>query len=170
MKKGILKSLVVIIAVFMSASVFAQEAGDKAAGGSLNYGSGDGWSSIGIGAKFRYNVTSPIRLEGVFTYFLKKDYVSMWDFSVNAHYLFKAGEKLTVYPLAGLGLTKATASASGEYMGYDYNVSASASEFGLNLGGGLDYDLSENMVGNVELRYGTGSELIILSAGVVFKF
>lgn len=166
MKKGILKSLVVIIAVFMSASVFAQEAGDKAAGGSLNYGSGDGWSSIGIGAKFRYNVTSPIRLEGVFTYFLKKDYVSMWDFSVNAHYLFKAGEKLTVYPLAGLGLSKK--SASGEFMGYDYNVSDS--EFGLNLGGGLDYDLSENMVGNVELRYGTGSELIILSAGVVFKF
>jgi opacity protein-like surface antigen len=75
-------------------------------------GSGDSYSNYGIGAKFQYNVTKPIRLEGSFTYFLKKDLISMWDLSVNAHYLFPIADKLTVYPLAGLGLLFAATAAA----------------------------------------------------------
>ncbi|GHT08001.1 hypothetical protein FACS189426_02580 [Bacteroidia bacterium] len=53
------------------------------------------------------------KLEGSFTYFLPKKQgvsglaetsVSMWDLSVNAHYLFSVADKISVYPLADLGI------------------------------------------------------------------
>jgi hypothetical protein len=30
--------------------------------------------------------------------------MTMWDLSVNGHWLFPLGDKITVYPLAGLGI------------------------------------------------------------------
>jgi len=59
---------------------------------------------LGLGAKFQYNLTAPIRLEGSFTYFLEKNYTSMWDLNANVHYLFPVSNEVTVYPLAGLGI------------------------------------------------------------------
>ena len=71
-------AILIIAVLTMSLTAGAQEKGDMAAGGNPVFGSGDGLSNIGIGAKFQYNVTTPIRLEGSFTYFLKKDYVSFF--------------------------------------------------------------------------------------------
>jgi outer membrane protein X len=105
MKSIFRKVAVMAIAVFtMSVAANAQEKGDMAVGGNLVLGSGDSFTNYGIGAKFQYNVTNPLRLEGSFTYFLKKDYLTMWDLSANAHWLFPVADKITVYPLAGLGI------------------------------------------------------------------
>jgi outer membrane protein X len=147
----------------------AQEKGDMAAGGNLVMGLGNSYTNFGIGAKFQYNVTNPIRLEADFTYFLKKDYVSMWDFSVYGHYLFPIADKLTAYPLVGLGMLGTSASYD---FGYGYSGSASASEFGFNVGGGLDYKLTDKLILNAELKYkfaGTWDRLLI-SAGAAYKF
>jgi outer membrane protein X len=156
----------------MSATTLAQSQGDMAAGGNLAFGSGDNFSNIGIGAKFQYNITDPIRLEGSFTYFLEKDYLSMWDFSVNAHYLFQVGE-VRLYPLAGLGI-----------IGSKYNLpsinfggislgggSASDSFFGINIGGGIDYDLTEALILNAELKYKICDlDRLMLSVGLAYRF
>jgi outer membrane protein X len=141
MKKVFRKVAIVAIAlVTMSVAGGAQEKGDMAAGGNLVLGSGDSFTNYGIGAKFQYNVTDPLRLEGAFTYFLKKDYVTMWDLSVNGHWLFPVGN--------------------------------SASYFAFNLGGGLDYKLTDKLTGNVELKYKIADiwDRLLLSAGVAYRF
>jgi outer membrane protein X len=163
--------LLALVATMSMTTVLAQEKGDKAVGGNLVLGSGDSYSNYGIGAKFQYNVTTPIRLEGSFTYFLKKDLISMWDLSVNAHYLFPIADKLTVYPLAGLGILGTTVSVPD----YGYGIgggSASDSELGFNLGGGLDYQLTETLTGNVELKYKIHDnwDRLLLSVGIAYKF
>jgi outer membrane protein X len=167
-------ALLVVVAIALVVNVSAQEKGDMAAGASVFLGSGDSFSNYGLGAKFRYNVTSPIRLEGSFAYFLEKDKVSMWDLSVNVHYLFPIADKLTVYPLAGLGILGVSTNVPKIDLGEfgSYGGSSSDSEFGFNLGGGLDYQFTDKIGGNVELRYKIGDEWnrLLISAGVTYKF
>jgi outer membrane protein X len=171
MKKVFSKVAIVAIAlVTMSVAAGAQEKGDMAAGGNLVLGTGNSFSNFGIGAKFQYNVTDPLRLEGSFTYFLKKDYVTMWDLSVNGHWLFPVADKLTVYPLAGLGILGSSANVN---IGYGFGtVSSSSSDFAFTLGGGLDYQLTEKLTGNVELKYKIADvwDRLLLSAGVAYRF
>jgi opacity protein-like surface antigen len=166
-------AIIAIAAVTVSTLASAQEKGDKAVGANLVFGT-EG-SNIGLGAKFQYNVTAPIRLEGSFTYFFEKDYTSMWDLSVNAHYLFPLNEKLTVYPLAGLGIVGATTTIPGTTVstgGVTVTPAGelSSTDFGLNLGGGADYKLSDKLFLNAELKYTTGGSSLLISAGIAYKF
>jgi outer membrane protein X len=168
-------AIVAIALVTMSVAANAQEKGDMAAGGNLVLGSGDSFTNYGIGAKFQYNVMNPLRLEGSFTYFLKKDYVTMWDLSVNGHWLFPIADKITVYPLAGLGILGSRASVPvinlggfGSYGG----GSASNSDLALNLGGGADFKLTEKLFFNAELKYKFSDnwDRLLLSAGIAYRF
>lgn len=158
-------AIVAIAMLTMSVAVNAQEKGDMAAGGNLVFGSGDNLTNFGIGAKFQYNVTTPIRLEGSFTYFLEKDFVSMWDLSVNGHYLFPVVDQITVYPLAGVGIL-------GSKVNFGGFASASDSEFAFNLGGGIDFKLTEKLILNAELKYKLGDtwDRLLISVGAAFKF
>ena len=158
------------IAMMMSVSTAnAQMQGEKAIGGSLVLGTGGSYSHFGIGAKFLYNVTDPIRLGAECDFFLKKDYMTWWDFSVYGHYLFTAGNVL-LYPLVGLGGTSAKMS-----MG---NFSASTSGFVFTLGGGVEFELSPNLSLNLELRYksidfsdiGVTGNRTNFAAGLAYKF
>jgi outer membrane protein X len=170
------KAAIVAIAVLtMSVAAQAQEKGDMAAGANLVLGSGDSFTNMGIGAKFQYNVLDPLRLEGAFTYFFEKDLVSMWDLSVNAHWLFPVADKITVYPLAGLGILGTSVNVPsfdlGEWGSYG-GGSASDSEFGFNLGGGIDLKLTEKLILNAELKYKIGStwDRLLVSAGAAYRF
>ncbi|MDR2912557.1 MAG: porin family protein [Alistipes sp.] len=162
--KNIIKTAIIAIALTTVAlTANAQSKGDMAAGAKIAFGTGTGYSNLGIGAKFQYNVTDPLRLEAGFTYFLPKNNVNMWDFSVNAHWLFPVSEGINLYPMAGLGMWGTRAS----YMGY----SAGVSEVAFNLGGGADFKLSDSMFFNAEAKYlVSGGGLLVLSAGLGFMF
>lgn len=157
-------AVIAIALVTMSIAVNAQEKGDMAAGGNLVLGSGNSFTNIGIGAKFQYNVTNPLRLEGSFTYFLTKNNHTMWDLNANAHWLFPVADKVMVYPLAGLGILHHGVSI----LGY----SVSSSDIALNLGGGIDYKLTDKLVLNAELKYKISDlwDRLLLSAGLAYKF
>ena len=157
-------ALFMMVATMSVMTAEAQTKGDKAVGGNLSFGSGDSYSNLGIGAKFLYNVADPIRLEGAFTYFLEKDNISQWDLSVYGHYLFNVADKVTLYPIAGLGLYNVKAS----YMG----ISASESEFGFTIGGGLDYQLTDKLVLTADLKYKMIKDMdrMIISVGIAYKF
>jgi len=162
-------AIVAIAVLTMSLSAAAQKKGDMDAGANLLYGSTSGWSNLGLGAKFRYNVTDPIRLAAEFDYFLKKDYLTMWDFSVYGHYLFPVADKTVVYPLAGLGVVGSTA-GGGSLMGYSI-PSYSSSDFVFTLGGGADYEISPNLTLNGELRLKLKSgTMFVVAVGVAYKF
>ena len=160
MKKTFKAMAIMAIAVTISLSAAAQQ-GDKAVGGNLVVGMGDSWTNIGLGAKFLYNVTDPIRLAGEFDYFFKKDYVSWWDFSVYGHYLFPVATQVSLYPSLGLGMVGAKSDFGGSY-----------SEFAFSLGGGVDYALSSNLSLNGELRIKLydGYNRTNLAIGLSYKF
>ncbi len=175
MKSMLRTTVIAIIATLtMSMTANAQQAGDMAVGANAVFGTGNSFSNFGIGAKFQYNVMDPLRLEGSFTYFFKKNFLSMWDASVNAHWLFSISDKITIYPLAGLSMLGTTVSYDldlGPFGGYA--DSASATEFGFNLGGGIDVPVSDKFIINGELKYkicGGGWSRLLISAGVAYRF
>jgi outer membrane protein X len=173
MKNLIKKAAVVAVATVVSMSASAQ-AGQMAVGGNLAVGIGDGYTNLGIGPKFQYGITNQVRGEASFTYFLEKDQLSMWDLSVNAHYLFPVAPQITVYPLAGLsvqGWTVDIPEVSIPGIG-SIGGDVSDTDFGLNLGGGGEYQLTETLSISAELKYHIGGEFnrLYISAGVAYKF
>jgi outer membrane protein X len=161
--------LLMVVALATTVCVSAQQQGDMAAGGNLVIGTGNGFTNIGLGAKFLYNVTDPIRLAGEFDYFLKKSNLSMWDFSAYGHYLFPVAETITVYPAVGLGIIGSTVDL-GPYASY-YGGSASGSDFAFSLGGGADFQLTDKLfaTGEIRIKINDGSRFYILG-GIAYKF
>lgn len=173
MKKIMLLVAVALLAV--TTQVQAQEKGEMAAGVQFAFGTGDGFSNMGIGAKFQWNVINNLRLEPSFNYFFKKDMISMWEINANAHYQFALGNKISLYPLAGLSVMGVSVKVPeidlGEFGSYG-GGSASDTEFGLNLGAGVDFKITDTWAVNVEAKYKIGGEWsrFIATAGVAYKF
>ena len=164
------KIMLVALCTILSAGAFAQK-NTTAVGLTASYGTEI--KSFGIGAKAQYSFTDAIRAEASFDYFLEKDGLKMWDINLNAHYLFSIGEKLKVYPLAGLSFTHWTVDLGplkefSELAG----VSASDSKFGFNLGGGIQYDLTSNLFVNAEAKYQFISDFdqAVFSVGLAYRF
>ena len=162
------KAMFVLVATLVACSVNAQEKGDMAAGLNLSYGTKDGFSNFGIGAKFQYNLTDAFRIEPSATYFLKKDNVNMWDINANVHYLFHIGDSFVIYPLAGLTFVGWKVRVEWEGMG----ASVSETKFGANLGAGAQYWLTSSFGLNLEAKYQIVSNIDrpIFSLGAVMKF
>lgn len=158
-------------------SVFAQK-GEKAIGVNLGYGTEI--SNLGIGAKFQYGITDAIRAEASFDYFLKKDFVSMWDINVNAHYLFPVADKFKIYPLVGLTYTSwkfdgGDIDADWEDLDIDEDMSTESSttgKFGVNLGAGAEYSINPKLSLNFEVKYQLISDFnqALFNVGIAYKF
>ena len=160
------KLLLLVCAAVMSLSASAQ-AGDKALGAQLLFGSKT--NNIGLGVKGQYYFTDQIRGEASFDYFLKNQGVSMWDINANVHYLFDVADKFKVYPVAGLGYTNW--SYKYEYAGAPV-VEGSDGRLAVNLGGGAEYELTKNLNVNAEAKYQIISNYnqLLLGVGVAYKF
>ena len=160
MKKVLLSLLISVFAL----GVYAQK-GEKSIG--LNLGYGSEIESVAIGAKFNYGLTDQIRLSPSFNYFLKKDGLSAYEFNADVHYLFEVAPKISAYPLAGLNYTSMKYSA--DIMGL--SISTSDSELGLNLGGGLGYQFSDNITLGFELKYVVSdADQLVPTFNIMFKF
>jgi outer membrane protein X len=164
-------AICVIAVLMISVTAKAQEKGDFAVGVNAALGSGDSYTNFGLGAKLQYNVTNPIRVEAAFNYFLPKDMLSMWDLGLNGHYLIPLNEKITLYPLAGFAVlgSKIDLGELAKLFGAD---DTSSSDFGVNLGGGIDLKLSEQLFFNVQLKYTIAGDWgrFIPSVGVAYRF
>ena len=160
------KLLLLVCAAVMSLSASAQ-AGDKAIGAQLVFGSET--NSFGLGVKGQYYFTDQLRGEASVDYFFKNKGVSMWDINANVHYLFNVANKVKVYPLAGIGYTN---------WSYKYEfpnlpvVEGSDGRLAVNLGGGAEYELTKNLSVNAELKYQIISNYsqLVLGVGVAYKF
>jgi outer membrane protein X len=158
----------------ISVTAKAQEKGDLTVGVNAALGLGNDYTNFGLGAKLQYNVTNPVRVEAAFNYFPPKDMLSMWDLGLNGHYMIQLNEKITLYPLAGVAVlgSKIDLGPLAALMDDDDTSSSSSSDFGVNLGGGIDLKLSEQLFFNVQLKYTiTGDwKRFIPSIGVAYKF
>ena len=153
MKKIIFMALFALVSTFAS----AQELGVH---GLFRTDSGN----FGVGVQGRYNFTKEMRGAASFNYYFKSDNVSAWDINANAQYLFPLKKGFTLYPFAGL--TYLHTSVDLGPLG-----KVSNGNLGLNLGGGLDYKLSNNMKLNVEPRFQLvkGYNELVLNVGVVYN-
>lgn len=156
-----MKKLVVLFSMmfFIMGSAFAQK-GIQAAGVHLSYGTEI--ESFGIGVKYQYNITDNIRLEPSMNYFFENNGVDMFDLNANAHYLFPMASNIRVYPLAGLTFASWDAGK-----GVD-NIT----RLGVNLGGGAEFDIADNLMLNFELKYQFVSDLdqAVFNVGIAYMF
>ena len=121
----------------------------------LNYGTQI--ESMGLGIKYQYNITDPIRLEPSLNYFFENDNVSMLDFNVNLHYLCPVGRGVKLYPLFGLTLTNWMLDID---TGFGEDIDDNECRFGVNLGGGVEFDLGHNWAINLEGKYQLVSDFV----------
>ncbi|WP_321296370.1 outer membrane beta-barrel protein [Marinifilum fragile] len=125
-------------------------------------------SSLGISANVGYEINEKWAATGVFTYFLEKDYVKWSTLDFNANYNLTEIENVgTLYGLGGINVTMAKIDIPGlsEVLG----SSTSSSDFGLNLGAGLNIGLSDKMTLAPEVSY-TISSGGYLRAGAKLMF
>ena len=159
-----MKKLFVLFSMMflVMSSAFAQK-GIQAAGVQLNYGTEI--SSIGIGLKYQYNITNEIRLEPSANYYFENDGLDMFDINANVHYLFPMASNVRVYPLAGLSYSKWSADA-----GNGWEVSTN--KFGLNLGGGAEFDINKDLMMNFEVKYQLINDFdqAVISMGIAYMF
>ncbi|GAP73166.1 hypothetical protein SAMD00024442_65_1 [Candidatus Symbiothrix dinenymphae] len=171
MKKCFLSLLLVAVC---GVSVSAQK-GEMAVG--LNFGLGTSeMHGIAVGAKFNYGVTDHFRVSPSFNYFLGNSIFSAWEVNADFHYLFNATEKFAIYPLAGIS-----------YAGWDQTIpsisvggytagggSASTGVFGVNLGAGADFSLTDAIAIGLEARYNvafiTGGSQFVPAIHLLYKF
>jgi len=145
------KFFIVMCLTLIGMSASAQK-GMKAVGVDVSYGTKI--KSVGIGVNGQYNFTDAIRGDVSLDYFFKKDGASMWDINANVHYLFPIATNLKVYPLAGFTYTNWKFDWVYEDDEYGYTESlgsSTVSRFGANLGGGIQYDLTSNLLFNPSL-------------------
>ncbi len=152
------KIMLLMTAILIGMGIMSAQKGEKAVGINLNYGSEV--ETLGLGAKFQYDFTDVIRGELAFNNFFKKHGLKMWNLEATAHYLLPLSDKITFYPLSGLCFAKAS---SGGW---------SNSEWGANLGGGIEFGLAENLCLDFEAKYQLVSDLdqAIISVGLAYKF
>ena len=174
MKEIFIRIAITFIALTMNFSAIAQEKGDVAFG--VNGLGGiyvDKMISYGIGFKLLYNISDPFRLAGEadFSKGLKIDdnFIScgLQDYSVYAHYLIPISNKVTVYPLAGVGLfsMRSKTKIAG------ITETKIDNRFVGSFGAGVEYAITSNLFSSVELRFKHHSRNhYIYLASIAYKF
>ena len=131
-------------------NVYAQK-GKQAIGFGLSYGTEI--ENLGLGLKYQYNITNPIRLEPSINYFFENDNVSMLDLNVNFHYLFPVASNFKLYPLVGLTFSNWMFDFGDSWLDDDFDLDDNECRFGMNLGAGGELSLNRNWAFNFEFRY-----------------
>lgn len=116
-------------------------------------------TNFGIGAKYQYNVTDPVRLEAAFNYWFGNKNVSVFDIMVNGQYLFNVTDKFTAYPLVGIGYG-------------NVNHINSVSRFAFNVGVGCEYAITSHVSADFEFKYQYMKDFqrLPIQLGISYKF
>ena len=154
------KLLSLSLLILMGCSCAWAQKGEMAVGGNLLYGTEI--NMLGIGGKFQYGITNDLRAEASFNYYFRNNGFHMWDLNANAHYLFSIAPKFRAYPLAGLTVVSKSYS----------KVDESVTHFGLNLGGGCEYDITPQVILNAEFKYSIVSTIdqAVFLVGAAYRF
>lgn len=158
------KFIVCLVIAFSAIGMSAQSQGEMAIGVDLGVApcfiKGGNITNFGLGAKFRYNVTDPIRLEADLEYWLKNKQFSVFDVSANIQYVVGVADKWTVYPTAGIGIGHVALSG----LSWD--------KFLFNVGIGTDYELTRNLSIGAEMKYQYMQDFsrLPIQVGLTYRF
>jgi outer membrane protein W len=175
--------LIVVISFTLVSISNAQEKGQIRAGAGLALGtqaaiSDAGDEKLGVGLTFGgdYFVTDIISISPAYTFFFKSSFsaqgveaslsTAALDFD-GKYFFIKNG--VNVYGLFGLSIGFATAKTTVDFGGGPTTISASDNKFGVNIGGGVDYYLSDKLFLNGQLKYNTPLSQLAINLGVGFN-
>lgn len=154
----ILKSLLFAIALILGTGTASAHAdkGQHAAGISFGYTAGTrNMSNLGLGIHYSYQLSDNFRIEPGFTYYFDTEKFAMKDVSLNAHYLFTTkNDKSHFYPLFGVTTIFGAEREYGDPdKGEEYHPKDSFARFGVNLGAGFQYDVTDDFALVLEAKY-----------------
>jgi len=126
-----------------------------------------------LGAEGRYNIIDNLRLAPDVYFVFPKDKVTGLDVDVNLQYVINLNSvtpDLAVYPLMGLSMQNNR--FSGRTIAGDVKVpSSSYTDWGFNLGGGIEYGITGNSFLNLEMKYTfSDADCFTVFFGYGFKF
>lgn len=135
------KTLFLLLFTALSIGIYAQKS-------SLVFGLGYRTkiddAKFGIGINYRYSLPYNIRLATNVTGYFPTDSNFGLDLSLSAHYLVKAADNFTVYPIVGVVASNHNFSAEPN--------NRNLTDFGCNLGLGAEFDLSARRFVNFEFN------------------
>lgn len=133
------------------------EKGVSSVGGIVGYAIDN--KTVAVGVDYRYNIKDRIRLAPSILYAIKNENKSMWMVNADAHYLARITDKMTIYPIGGLGLS---------VWNFDYETfqsemstvkeSETKIRLGLNLGFGGEMRVTKDIIVGAEFRYNLTTE------------
>ena len=165
MKKILFALLLAVASLSASADV-----GELALGGQATFGTDN--KAPGIGLHMKYNFKYHWRVNWALNYNFKKNGIQGLDGCNDFNYLFYIGDKVRVYPLAGL-LLRAWFWKDRYFVGpIEYVDNESDGRFGVNGGGGIDYVVNEHFIVNAEAKYQyiKKTSQVLFLVGVGYRF
>lgn len=165
-----------ILLFFMMATAMLManaESGEWAVGGQVVYGTKA--ETAGLGLHVKHCFTDALRANLSSNYYFKHHGVNAFDVNLEANYLFNLGEKVRVYPLAGvvLGIWHADATDVLMYGAPSVHVDGQTdSKVGGNVGGGFEYLLGDHWGLNAEVKYQIISHAsqVVFGIGASYRF
>lgn len=159
-----------MLALSLGHSVHAQE--ETRIGAFLAYGTEI--ENLGIGANAEFPVMEKMTISPSLIYYLPKDEmgikINWFEVNGNVNYYFVDQDNIGVYGIAGLNYSSVKVNYDGEDFGFGGDFSGSDGRFGLNLGGGANFDIGGSITPFAELKYVIidGGQLVI-GGGVKFN-
>jgi outer membrane immunogenic protein len=161
MRKVLLTLFFAGLALAVSNTTFAQGAKNRV-GFFLAAETGD-IDEIGIGALGEFRVAQKFSLSPQLILYFPGDDLHVLEFNFNGNYYFYSHEVFSFYGLGGLNFTRVSYNGPGDN-DYDNN------EIGLNLGGGINFEIGERFAPFSELRFTIGDyDQFVISAGLKFN-
>jgi outer membrane protein X len=171
MKKIIIVSVFLGL-LFSASGAFAQESVKNRLGFFLAAASGD-IDQIGIGGIGEFKVANRVTISPQILFYLPEsrgnyDWAFM-ELNANANYYFYNQDIFEFYGFGGLNFTRWQARYDGPGNNNDFDDESDV-EIGLNLGGGINFEVGRNFVPFSEIRVTVGDfDQIVISAGLKFN-
>lgn len=123
-------------------------------------GYGTDVEELGLGINGEFNINSKVSISPSFIYWFVEN-ASVWEFNANVNYYFTKAGSADFYGLAGINMFSVKA---------DVENADRASEVGLNLGAGANFNVGKNWEPFTELKFVLGdADQLGLFFGVKFK-
>ena len=146
---------------FLFATTYVTHAQIAARAG-LSYGTEAEHIALHLGGE--YEITEQITGALKFNYFLTGDDYSYWGLNFDGHYIFEQESGLELYPLAGINIFHWSFDSG--IPGFDFDET----KFGLNVGGGVQYPVSDqiSLIGEIKYTLSDFDQLVITAAAAYF--
>ncbi len=172
-----MKTIKLIVATALLCLTFSFTANAQSSetklGGLLAYGTEI--ESLGLGVNAEFPIANKLTISPSIIYFFPKDEagvkINWFELNANANYYFLDEDNIDVYGIAGLNYSSVKVKYDdSSFGGVAGDFSASDGRFGLNLGGGANFNTGGSLTPFAEIKYVIidGGQLV-LAGGVKFK-